>query len=68
MKGQLPSFMSGFAPIVSGHQYVINPVETWWNPSVNSTLAQDGIGLLTGQESIDDVLNAMDAAWNQGPA
>jgi class 3 adenylate cyclase len=25
-------------------------------------------GLLTGQRSIDDVLNAMDAAWKQGPA
>ena len=26
------------------------------------------VGLLTGQESIDDILNAMDAAWKQGPS
>ena len=28
----------------------------------------DGLGLITGQTSIDDVLNAMDAAWKQGPS
>jgi raffinose/stachyose/melibiose transport system substrate-binding protein len=68
LKGQLPSFMSGMTAIVHAHAYVINPAETWWNPSVNGVLEQDGIGLITGQESIDDVLNAMDAAWRQGPA
>jgi raffinose/stachyose/melibiose transport system substrate-binding protein len=68
LKRQIPSDMVGFGPIVEGHEYVINPAETWWNPSVNSALVQDGIGLITGQESIDDVLNAMDAAWKQGPA
>ena len=29
---------------------------------------QDAIGLVTGQETIDDILNAMDAAWKQGPS
>jgi raffinose/stachyose/melibiose transport system substrate-binding protein len=66
LKGQIPSFMSGFGPVIGGHEYVINPAETWWNPSVNNVLEQDGIGLLTGQLAIDDVLNAMDAAWKQG--
>ena len=44
------------------------PDPTWWNASVLLALQQDGIGLITGQRSIDDVLNAMDAAWKQGPA
>jgi hypothetical protein len=26
------------------------------------------IGLVTGQETIDDILKAMDAAWKQGPS
>jgi hypothetical protein len=30
-------------------------------------LQDNQIGLITGQRSIDDVLNAMDAAWKQGP-
>jgi hypothetical protein len=29
--------------------------------------ASHGIGLITGQLSVDDFLNAIDAAWNQGP-
>jgi hypothetical protein len=36
-------------------EWVINPGETRWNPGV------------TGQETIDGVLNDMDAAWKQGP-
>jgi raffinose/stachyose/melibiose transport system substrate-binding protein len=67
LHGQIPSFMQGFGPILNEHQYVINPAQTWWNPGVNAALQQDGIGLITGQESIDDVLNAMDTAWKQGP-
>ena len=50
------------------HRYVIAPYQTWWNANVLLALEQDGIGLITGQRSIDDVLNAMDAAWKQGPA
>jgi hypothetical protein len=45
---------------------VINPSELWWNPTVNAVFEQDAIGLLTGQETIDDVPSAMDAAWKQG--
>jgi raffinose/stachyose/melibiose transport system substrate-binding protein len=68
IKRQIPKDMIGFGPVIDSHEYVINPAETWWNPSVNSTLEQDAIGLITGQESIDDVLTAMDTAWKQGPA
>jgi raffinose/stachyose/melibiose transport system substrate-binding protein len=68
MKGRTSTFMSGFTPILAGHEYVINPAQTWWNPGVNLTLEQYAIGLLTGQATPDDVLNAMDDAWQQGPS
>ena len=45
----------------------INPTQSWWNANVLLALQQNEIGLITGQRSIDDVLNAMDAAWKQGP-
>jgi raffinose/stachyose/melibiose transport system substrate-binding protein len=66
-KNQVPAFMSSMAPVLQGHEYVILPDQTWWNAGVDAALAQS-IGLLTGQLSIDDVLNGMDAAWKQGPS
>jgi raffinose/stachyose/melibiose transport system substrate-binding protein len=68
LHGQVPAFMSGYAPVLTKHLYVVNPQHGWWNPNVLLTLQQDDVGLLTGQRSIDDILNAMDAAWRQGPA
>jgi raffinose/stachyose/melibiose transport system substrate-binding protein len=68
MKGQLPAFMSPLIPVLRDREYVVNPQQTWWNANVLLALAQNGIGLITGQRSIDDVLNAMDAAWQQGPS
>ncbi len=68
LKGQIPSFMPSFATIFGQHQYVLNPIQTWWNAGVVLALQQNEIGLITGQRSTDDVLNAMDAAWKQGPS
>src|SRR5581483_2947956 len=68
LKGQLPAFMSHYAPVFKQHEYVVNPQSLWWNPAVSLALSQDGIGLITGQLSVGDVLNAMDDAWKQGPA
>jgi raffinose/stachyose/melibiose transport system substrate-binding protein len=68
LKGQIPAFMSSFAPVFNQHEYVTDPTQGWWNANVLLALQQDAIGLITGQETIDDVLNAMDAAWKQGPA
>ncbi len=65
---QLPAFMAPYASVIAQHQYVANPQQQWWNPSVLAALQQDQIGLVTGQRSIDDILNAMDAAWKQGPS
>jgi raffinose/stachyose/melibiose transport system substrate-binding protein len=67
LKGQLPAFMSSFAPVFANHKYVIEPDDYWWNASVLLALQNDAVGLTTGQETIDQVLQAMDAAWNQGP-
>lgn len=68
LKGQLPTYMTSFAAVFKEHEYVANPQQTWWNANVLLALEQDAIGLITGQFSIDDVLNAMDAAWTQGPS
>jgi raffinose/stachyose/melibiose transport system substrate-binding protein len=68
LKQEIPAFMSDFAPVFNEHQYVIIPEETWWNAGVLLALQTYGVGVITGQSTIDDVLNAMDAAWKQGPA
>jgi raffinose/stachyose/melibiose transport system substrate-binding protein len=68
LKGQTPSFMSDFATIFKNHEYALEPDLTWWNPSVGFVLANDAIGLFTGQETPDSLLQAMDAAWKQGPS
>jgi raffinose/stachyose/melibiose transport system substrate-binding protein len=67
LKGQIPAFMSDFATVFKEHRYVIVPQVSWWNAKVLLALQDNQIGLITGQRSIDDVLNAMDAAWKQGP-
>jgi raffinose/stachyose/melibiose transport system substrate-binding protein len=66
--GQLPAFMSAYSSVLGRRAYVVNPQQTWWNPDVLIALQQNEIGLITGQRSIDDILNAMDAAWKKGPA
>jgi raffinose/stachyose/melibiose transport system substrate-binding protein len=68
LHGQLAPFMSAYSSVLSKHQYVVNPLQQWWNPGVLLALMQNQIGLITGQRSIDDVLNAMDDAWKKGPA
>jgi raffinose/stachyose/melibiose transport system substrate-binding protein len=68
LHGQVPAFMSTFEPLFKAKEYVISPSYSWWNANVLLVLQNDGIGLLTGQESIDEILNAMDAAWKQGPS
>jgi raffinose/stachyose/melibiose transport system substrate-binding protein len=67
LKRLLPSFMSSMAPLVQNDAYVVNPATYWWNSSVQTALEQQTEGLLTGQTTTNDVLNAMDAAWKQGP-
>jgi raffinose/stachyose/melibiose transport system substrate-binding protein len=54
--------MSPLRPLFRSKEYVVLPSTTWWNPDVVLAFEQDGLGLITGQETVDDVLNAMDAA------
>jgi raffinose/stachyose/melibiose transport system substrate-binding protein len=68
LKGQVQPFMSPLAAPLKGHEWVLDPFVTWWNPNVLLTLETDAIGLVTGQSTIDGILQAMDAAWKQGPS
>jgi raffinose/stachyose/melibiose transport system substrate-binding protein len=68
LKQQLPGYLSSFVPTLAAHRYAVNPVQTWWNADVGNALTTYGTGLLTGQDSIDDDLKAMDAAWQEGPS
>jgi raffinose/stachyose/melibiose transport system substrate-binding protein len=68
LHGQLPSYLASFLPAFATHEYALNPEGTWWNPGVAMALNQQGVGLITGQTTIDQVLQATDAAWKQGPA
>jgi len=67
LKKQLPAFMAPSAQVFTDNEYVFAPSRFWWNPDVQLALQTYGIGVITGQSSIDDVLNAMDAAWKEGP-
>jgi raffinose/stachyose/melibiose transport system substrate-binding protein len=57
-----------YAPIVgllSDGSYTTLPNNVWPNPAVYDALGTGVQGLLTGQKTIDDVLTAMDTAWDQ---
>jgi raffinose/stachyose/melibiose transport system substrate-binding protein len=68
LKVQIPTFMSSLASVFAKQKYVINPYVSWWNASALLAMQQNQIGVITGQRSIDDVLKAMDAAWQLGPS
>jgi raffinose/stachyose/melibiose transport system substrate-binding protein len=67
LEQEFPTFMQPMASVFASHAYTIDPLQTWWNASVGSTLQQDAIGLVTGEMTVDQVLQAMDAAWKLGP-
>ena len=57
-----------YAPIgglLSDGSYVGVPNATWPNPAVYDALGVGVQGLLTGQKTVDQVLDEMDAAWDQ---
>jgi raffinose/stachyose/melibiose transport system substrate-binding protein len=68
LKEQIPAFMSDFGTIFNDHEYVVAPLGALGNANVWGALSTDGIGLITGQETPDRILQAMDAAWKQGPS
>jgi raffinose/stachyose/melibiose transport system substrate-binding protein len=66
LHGQLPTYLTSFDSAVANHEYGTNPQIGWWNPDVANALNTESVGLLTGQTTIDEVLQAMDAAWKLG--
>jgi hypothetical protein len=68
LKDQIPAFMSNFASIFNNHEYITEPLLNLGNANVAAVFGQDGIGLITGQLTPDSMLQAMDAAWKQGPS
>jgi raffinose/stachyose/melibiose transport system substrate-binding protein len=57
-----------YEPIVgllADGSYTTLPNNVWPNPAVYDALGTGVQGLLTGQKTIDDVLSAMDTAWDQ---
>jgi raffinose/stachyose/melibiose transport system substrate-binding protein len=68
LEREIPSVMRPVAPVIANHADAIDPLQTWWNANVGLALTQAAIGLVTGQTTVDQVLQAMDAAWKQRPA
>jgi raffinose/stachyose/melibiose transport system substrate-binding protein len=66
LHAEVQGFMANESSVIKGRRYVISPVETWWNANVTLAMQLNQMGVITGQRSIDDVLNAMDTAWKQG--
>ncbi|WP_439592915.1 ABC transporter substrate-binding protein [Microbacterium sp.] len=62
------SLLPQYAPIgelLSSGSYAGLPNATWPNPAVYDALGGGVQALLTGQKTIDQVLDEMDAAWDQ---
>lgn len=60
----LPSYKPIGGLLASG-SYTGVPNAAWPNPAVYDALGAGVQGLLTGQSSVDQILDSMDAAWNQ---
>jgi raffinose/stachyose/melibiose transport system substrate-binding protein len=49
--------------LIESGSYTGFPVETWPNPAVYDALSVGIQGLFTGQKTVDQILDEMDAAW-----
>jgi raffinose/stachyose/melibiose transport system substrate-binding protein len=52
------------ADLIESGSYTGFPVETWPNPAVYDALSVGIQGLFTGQKTVDQILDEMDAAWD----
>ncbi|GAB2833077.1 ABC transporter substrate-binding protein [Microbacterium insulae] len=52
------------ADLIESGAYTGFPVETWPNPAVYDALSVGIQGLFTGQKTVDQILDEMDAAWD----
>jgi len=64
--GKLPATARLFTPYFKAKKVVPNPNTLWINADVYTALGAGVTGLLTGQSTVDGVLQAMDAAWSKG--
>jgi raffinose/stachyose/melibiose transport system substrate-binding protein len=60
----LPSY-EPIGELLSSGAYTSIPNSGWPNPAVYDTLGAGVQGLLTGQKTVDQVLDEMDAAWDE---
>jgi raffinose/stachyose/melibiose transport system substrate-binding protein len=64
-KGNLPATFSNVKPYFTGNKALPFPPLTW-HPGVQEALGKQLTGLITGQVNADQVLQAMDQAWDSG--
>jgi len=66
-KGIVPSILKPITAQLKSPKRHVDLANTLWpNGDVYTALGQGMTGLLTGQKTIDQVLQDMDAAWNKG--
>lgn len=58
----LPQY-ADLADLITSGATLPNGANAWPNPQIYNALGTGVTGLLTGQKTIDDVLNSMDSAW-----
>jgi raffinose/stachyose/melibiose transport system substrate-binding protein len=63
--GQVPETFANVKSFMEGDKSLPFPPLTW-NPGVQETMGKNLTGLLTGQVNVDQVLAAMDQAWDSG--
>jgi len=63
-QGSLPEFMSGLDEMAAEGRYTLAAGTMWANSAVLRAAMEQMTGLHTGQASVNDVLKAMDEAWD----
>lgn len=62
----LPQEFSALEPAVRAGRTYAAPTNFYWNSLVYEAAQVNSVGLITGQATVDDVLKAMDQAWDKG--
>jgi ABC-type glycerol-3-phosphate transport system substrate-binding protein len=65
-QGQSTPVLRGVTPLIKQHRTSSDGTLTFPNPNVETVLANGLASVLTRQKSVDDVLSALDAAWDKG--
>jgi ABC-type glycerol-3-phosphate transport system substrate-binding protein len=65
-QGRSTPVLRGVTPLIKQHRTSSDGTLTFPNPNVETVLANGLASVLTRQKSVDDVLSALDAAWDKG--